>query len=122
MAIGAGLPLSAADLLAALPVVGSKSTFSFTSPAGTGWYRVAGAEVEVYGVSSATLAAGTSFTTGAVIGAAYRPATPANISAGGGVSWDRETTAVVNTDGTITVRNNYSSAVNIQFHGTYFLP
>lgn len=121
MAISAGNAISAADVLAALPTPSSVTTFSISSPTGSGWYRTAGAFVEVYGVTTGSASAGTSYTL-TTLPAEIRPDYPVQMSCGGGVGSDREATGVINTDGTVVLRNNYSSAVTVQFHALYLLP
>lgn len=93
--------------------------FSVSSPAGAGWYRRVGNLVEVYIATSASVSSSTSFTTSAVIPADSRPSPAVALACGGGVSGDREANGVINADGTITIRNNFSSATAVQGYGMY---
>ena len=121
MPIAAGEVISAAEITAALVIVGAKTDFTISSPTGTGWYRTAGPMVELSGVTTGTLAAGSSATV-YTLPSGVRPAVAVNLACGGGVAFDREVSGMLNTDGTIVIRNNYSSAVAVSFHGLYLLP
>lgn len=121
MAISAGSIISATDILAGLVVVDAKDTGTISSPAGTYWTRTAGPLVEVQFTTTGTLAAGSSATLW-TLDSALRPASPVAIACAGGVSLDREVSGVINTDGTVVVRNNYSSAIAIGGHALYLLP
>ena len=120
MTFVAGTPLSAADLNDAL-ASDSPTTFTTTSPAGTGWYRflLGGALVEFHWVSTGTVAATTSVTPDFTIPAAYRPAARAAVAAAAGVSNARTAACWVDPDGTWQVYNGHTAATVISIHGKY---
>lgn len=120
MTFVAGTPLSAADLNDAL-ASDSPTTFSTTTPAGTGWYRflLGGALVEFHWVSTGTVAATTNVTPDFTIPAAYRPAARTAIAGAAGAVGPRLAGVAIDADGTWQVYNGHSSAVVINAHGTY---
>ena len=120
MTFVAGTPLSAADLNDAL-ASDSPTTFSTTTPAGTGWYRflLGGALVEFHWNSTGTVAAGGDAAPDFTIPSGYRPAERTPIAPTSGSSAPRVAAADVRTDGTWRVYNDYSVASIINVHGTY---
>ena len=120
MALSAGSVASAADVLA-LVATGSPTTFTTTTPAGSGWYRylLGGALVEFHWVSTGTVAATTSVTPDFTIPAGYRPAERTAIAAVAGSANARSAACWIEPDGTFQVYNNHTAATVINAHGIY---
>ncbi len=110
---------------AALAAAGSSSStgkVAWSSGGMSGWYRVTNAmEVEIYAVTTGTVAAGASLATTAWLPAAYRPGSNLNLNAGGGAYGDRAAAGQINTDGMLNLRNNYSSALALSAYIYYRL-
>lgn len=120
MTFVAGTPLSAADLNDAL-ASDSPTTFSTTTPAGTGWYRflLGGALVEFHYESSDTVASQTEVSpSGLTLPAAYRPASRAPLAAVSNAT-QRPGAAAINSDGTWSIYNWQNSAQVVACHGIY---
>ncbi len=116
MAIASGEIISASDILALLDL-SSRTTFT-TSPAGSGWYQTWGGMGIVHFATTSTIAAGSSSTI-YTLPAEMRPDYPIPLAAATGSTITREANGVVNTDGTIVVRNNYSSADTVTGYAIY---
>lgn len=110
---------------AALAAAGSSSStgkVAWSSGGASGWYRVTNAvEVEIYAVTTSTVAAGAQLITGVWLPAAYRPSASLNVNAGGGSYGDRAAAGQINSDGTLNLRNNYSSALVLSAYIYYRL-
>lgn len=119
MAIAAGNVISAADVLAALVTVDTQTTFTTTTPAGAGWWRWVGPFIELYYASSGNLTSGTSFTSAVILPAGARPLQMIPAAAAGGVALDREANGAINTNGTFTVRNNYSGSTTVSLYALF---
>ena len=120
MALSAGSVASAADVLA-LVATDSPTTFTTTTPAGSGWYRylLGGALVEFHWISTGTVSATTSVTPDFTIPAGYRPAARTAIAGVAGASSPRLADVALDSDGTWQVYNGHSSATVINAHGIY---
>ena len=115
-----GTPLSAADLNDAL-ASDSPTTFTTTSPAGSGWYRflLGGALVEFHYESTGTVASQTEVSpVGLTLPAAYRPAGRSPLASVSS-SVQRPGGAAINPDGTWSIYNWQNSAQVVACHGTY---
>lgn len=120
MALSAGNEASASDVLA-LVATDSPTTFTTTTPAGSGWYRslLGGQLVEFHWNSTGTVAAGGDATPDFTIPSGYRPAERTPIAATSGSTAARVAAADVRADGTWRVYNDYTVASIINAHGIY---
>jgi len=112
----AATPLSAAALNDAVGYT-TPTTFTTTTPAGSGWYRKVGSLVEVHWVSSATVASGT-MVQPYVFPAICRPSERTAIAATSGNS-ARTAAAHVDPDGTLSVYNDSGGTSPLCAHGLY---
>ena len=119
MAFTAGTPLSASALNDAVGYT-APTSFTITTPAGTGWYRKVGSLVEVHGITTGTASATTNYTV-YTLPTGYRPAERTCIAAAAGGTSIRPAHAIVDPNGDIQVYNAHTSATVIEFHGL-FLP
>ena len=94
------------------------TTFTTSSPTGSGWYRQVGSLVEVHWVSTGTVAASTNVTP-YVFPTGYRPAERTCIAAAAGGASIRPAHAIVDPDGTLQVYNAHSSSTVVEAHGLY---
>lgn len=119
MTFVAGTPLSAADLNDAL-ASDSPTTFTTTTPAGTGWYRflLGGALVEFHYLSTGNIPATTTQTLDFTIPAAYRPAEKTTVGAASSTT-TKLGACVIDSAGAITFCNGHTSAAVAYAHGTY---
>lgn len=120
MALSAGSVASAADVLA-LVATDSPTTFTTTSPAGSGWYRylLGGALVEFHFESTGTVASQTEVSpAGFTVPAGYRPAGRTPLAAVSSSS-QRPGAAAINSDGTWSVYNWQNSVQVVACHGIY---
>lgn len=113
MAITAGSVASAADVNALLAAT-TPTTFTTTTPAGSGWYRtlLGGTLVQLHFESTGTVAATTAVTLNFTLPTGYRPAGRTPMTCTTGTS-PRPGAANVLADGTITVYNSQSSSTTI---------
>ena len=117
MAFTAGTPLSASALNDAVGYT-APTSFTITTPAGTGWYRIVGSLVEVHGVTTANASATTAYTV-YTLPVGYRPAERTCIAAAAGAGPIRPAQAIVDPNGDIQVYNAHTTAVPIEFHGLF---
>jgi len=118
MTFTAGTVLSAANLNAALAAA-TPTTFS-TTPTGSGWYTTVGPWAVVYFATTANITAGAQQTV-YTLPAAVRPDAPVVMAVAGATSLTRPASGVVNTDGTVVVRNNYTSDSPLSGYAVYLL-
>lgn len=116
-AFTAGTPLSAAALNDAVGYT-TPTTFTTTTPAGAGWYRKVGSLVEVHYESTGNVSADAEVTP-YTFPVGYRPAGRVALAACAGAASTRSAVAAVNADGTLNVRNAFTSATVVQCHGLY---
>lgn len=119
MTFVAGTPLSAADLNDAL-ASDSPTTFSTTTPAGSGWYRflLGGALVEFHFISTGNISSGTTQTLDVTLPSAYRPADKTAVGAASSTT-TKLAACVIDSAGAITFYNGHTSAAVAYAHGTY---
>ena len=119
MAILAGQPASAADVLALLQM-GSKVTFTTTTPAGSGWHRTlqGGEFTEFYFQSTSNVSATTTVTLDYTMPVGNRPTDKTTITAAASTT-TRLAAAVVDSAGAVTVYNGHSSSAVVYIHGIY---
>ena len=119
MAILAGQPASAGDVLALLQP-GVKTTFTTTTPAGSGWYcsLMGGLLTEFWFLSTSNVSAGTTATIDVTLPVGYRPADKTPLAAASSTT-TKLAAAVVDSAGAVTVYNGHSSAAVVYIHGIY---
>ena len=113
----AGTALSAAALNDAVGYT-TPTTFTTTTPAGSGWYRKVGSLVEVHYISTGTVAATTQVTI-STLPPGYRPAGRTALAAAVGSAGIRPATAFVDPDGTLAIYNAHTSSAPVYTHGLY---
>lgn len=120
MAGGAGLPASWVDVLA-LVATDSPTTFTTTTPAGSGWIRflLGGALVEINWNASGTIAATTSQTLDYTIPAGYRPADLVALAGAAGATGNRLAAGSAAPDGTLIAYNGHAASAAVHLHGIY---
>lgn len=96
-------------------------TFTTTSPAGAGGYRVHDRLCEVWWTSRGNVAAGDSVTP-YTLPSTVRPSQIVAAAVGGGVGRDRPAAGSISTSGLLTVRNNSTKAVPVSMSAVYLLP
>jgi len=119
MTFVAGTPLSASDLNDALGA-DSPTTFTTTTPVGTGWYRflMGGEEVEFHFLSTGNVSSATTVTLDFTIPATYRPAEKTAIGAASSTT-TKLGACVIDDAGVITYYNGHSSSAVAYAHGKY---
>lgn len=119
MAILAGQPASAADVLALLQM-GSKVNFTTTTPAGSGWHRTlqGGEFTEFFFLSTGNVSATTTQTLDYTMPVDNRPTDKTPLSAASSTT-TKLAAAVVDSAGAVTVYNGHSSPAVVYIHGIY---
>ena len=119
MAILAGQPASAGDVLALLQP-GAKTTFTTTTPTGSGWYRslMGGVLTEFWFLSTGNVSSATTATLDVTLPVGYRPTDKTPLSAASS-STTKLAAAVVDSAGAVTVYNGHSSSAVVYIHGIY---
>lgn len=119
MAITAGSVASAADVNALLAAT-TPTTFT-TSPAGSGWYMTIGSFAVVWFATTANVTAGTQVTV-YTLPAGMRPGNAIPLAASSATTLSRPAGGAINTDGTIVIRNNFTSDSIVSGYAVYPLP
>ena len=119
MTFVAGTVLSAADLNDAL-ATGTETTFTTTTPAGSGWYRslFGGAFTEFWFLSTGNVSSATTVTLDVTLPVGSRPTDKTPLSAASSTT-TKLAAAVVDSAGAVTVYNGHSSPAVVYIHGIY---
>lgn len=119
MALSGGSPASAADVLA-LVATDTPTTFTTSTPVGSGWYRflLGGALVEFYFISTGNVSSATTVTLDVTLPAAYRPTDKTALGAASSTT-TKLAAAVVDSAGAVTYYNGHSSSAVAYIHGIY---